>query len=104
MQSKSRIFRVTPRAYSDLLNIGRYTKNKWGISQRNNYLRELDNCFERLCLNAFLGIKRFEINEGYYSLQQGSHVVFYKISEKYIDIIGIPHKSMDIDNYFEDNI
>jgi plasmid stabilization system protein ParE len=31
-------------------------------------------------------------------------VVFYKISEKYIDIIGIPHKSMDIENYFEDNI
>jgi len=35
-----------------------------------------------------------------HSFPQGEHVVFYMIVEKGIDILGIPHKEMDIITYF----
>lgn len=71
-----------------------------GRRQRNRYLGELDACFHWLAKNARLGRHRPEIHEGYYSYAQGVHVIFYLISEEYVDIIGIPHKAMDIDNFF----
>lgn len=33
---------------------------------------------------------------GYRSVPEGSHIIFYVVTDEYVDIIGIPHKSMDI--------
>lgn len=100
MPEPIRKFRITPRAKADLVSIGRYTERVWGRRQRDRYLGELDACFHWLAKNARLGRHRPEIHEGYYSYAQGAHVIFYVISEEYVDIIGIPHKAMDIDNFF----
>ncbi|PUB82993.1 MAG: plasmid stabilization protein [gamma proteobacterium symbiont of Ctena orbiculata] len=93
-------FRVTPRALEDLKNIGRYTEQQWGKRQRNTYLRALEKRFTWLVENPQLGKHRTDIAEGYYSFPQGAHVVFYLIRDNSIDIIGIPHKEMDIITYF----
>ena len=93
-------FRVTPRALDDLKNIGRYTERQWGKRQRNTYLKALEKRFNWLAENQKLGKQRPDIAEGYYSFPQGEHVVFYLIHEKGIDIIGVPHKEMDIISYF----
>ena len=93
-------FRVTPRALEDLKNIGRYTEQQWSKRQRNTYLRVLEKRFSRLAENPQLGKHRTDIAEGYYSFPQGTHVVFYLIRDNSIDIIGIPHKEMDIITYF----
>ncbi|MBT3532412.1 MAG: type II toxin-antitoxin system RelE/ParE family toxin [Rhodospirillaceae bacterium] len=94
-------YRVTPRAFGDLRNIGRYSAATWGKSQRDRYLREIDRRFAWLADNPRLGTHRPDINEGYFCFPQGSHLVFYLIREDGIDIIGIPHKEMDILNYFD---
>jgi toxin ParE1/3/4 len=93
-------FRITPRAREDLKNIGRYTERCWGKAQRNNYLKSLEKRFAWLADNPRLGKHRSDIQDGYYSFPQGEHVVFYLISQDGIDIIGIPHKEMDIISYF----
>ena len=93
-------FRVTPRALEDLKNIGRYTEQQWGKRQRNTYLRALEKRFSWLAENPQLGKHRTDVAEGYYSFPEGEHVVFYMIGEESIDIIGIPHKEMDIITYF----
>ena len=93
-------FRVTPRAQDNLKNIGRYTERQWGRLQRNTYLKALEKRFGWLAANPQLGKHRPEVAEGYYSFPQGEHVVFYLIGENGIDIIGIPHKEMDIIAYF----
>ena len=95
-------YRITPRARDDLKNIGRYTEQHWGTTQRNAYLKELEARFEWLAANPRTGRHRSEIHEGYFSFPQGEHVVFYLIARSYIDIIGIPHKEMDILSYFSD--
>jgi toxin ParE1/3/4 len=43
-----------------------------------------------------LGKHRTDVAEDYYSFPQSEHVVFYLIGDKGIDIIGIPHKEIDI--------
>jgi toxin ParE1/3/4 len=93
-------FRVTPRAEDDLKNIGRHTERQWGKRQRNTYLKALEKRFGWLAENPQLGKHRMDVAEGYYSFPEGAHVVFYLIGDEGIDIIGIPHKEMDIITYF----
>jgi toxin ParE1/3/4 len=93
-------FRITPRAQNDLKNIGRYSEQKWGKSQRNTYLKALEKRFEWLAVNPQFGKHRPDVAAGYYSFPQGEHVVFYLIGGKGIDIIGVPHKQMDTITYF----
>jgi len=93
-------FRVTPRARKDLQNIGRYTERHWSRAQRNSYLKDLERRFAWLADNPRLGKHRSDIHDGYYSFPQGEHVVFYLIGLEGIDVIGIPHKQMDIISYF----
>ncbi len=95
-----RKYRITPRARDDLKNIGRYTLQQWGKTQRNIYLKQLEIRFEWLLENTLLGKHRTDIQEGFYSFPQGEHVVFYLIQNEGIDIIGVPHKEMDILSYF----
>lgn len=97
----SATFRITPRAEQDLIKIGHYTTRQWGVTQRNNYLRDLDKRFQWLAEHPKLGKARPDIEEGYYCYLQGSHLIFYQLNPQGIDIIGLPHKSMDIENYFD---
>ena len=96
-----RRYRVTPRARHDLINIADYTERTWGKTQRNIYLKAIEARFQWLADNPLLGKHRTDVSEGYYSFPQDQHVVFYLIGGNVIDIIGLPHKDMDIINYFE---
>jgi toxin ParE1/3/4 len=91
------VFRITPRAKEDLKSIGRYTLRTWGKKQRNRYLRDMDRRFQWLAKQPQIGKQRPDIKNGYCCYLQGSHLIFYIIHQ---DSIGIPHKSMDIVNYF----
>lgn len=93
-------FRITPRAKEDLKNIGRYTFKNWGKKQRDTYLTDLDKRFAWLARNPQLGKHRPDVQEGYYCFPQGSHLGFYLLREDGIDIIGVPHQNMDVQNYF----
>ncbi len=93
-------YRVTPKALEDLKNIGRYTERRWGTTQRNAYLKTIEKRFDWLASNPQIGKHRPDVAEGYFSFPQGAHVIFYLIAEKGIDIIGLPHKEMDIITYF----
>lgn len=92
--------RVTPRAFEDLKNIGRYTLQQWGRTQRDAYLRGLDARFDWLARNPEAGRKRDEIAPGYRSFSHEAHAVFYLIREDGIGIIGVPHQAMDVPGHF----
>ncbi|GAB6095608.1 type II toxin-antitoxin system RelE/ParE family toxin [Desulfatiferula olefinivorans] len=95
-------YRITPRAYRDLVNIGRYSLEMWGQQQRNAYLKTIEKGFELIAENPYIGRPRSDVKEGYYSCLHGSHVIFYIIRDNGVDIIGVPHQRMDIINYFSD--
>jgi len=93
-------YRITPRAAADLDTIADYTIEKWGLEQLDSYMSALANRFEWLAANPLLGRERNDINMGYRSYPEGSHVVFYIVQDDSIAIIGIPHKSMDVGAFF----
>ncbi|WP_041716941.1 type II toxin-antitoxin system RelE/ParE family toxin [Alloalcanivorax dieselolei] len=93
-------YRVTLRARDDLIAIARYTAANWGRAQRDIYMRNMEQRFVWLAENPSRGRHRQDIKKGYHCYPQGSHLIFYVINEWGIDIIGIPHKRMDIEEHF----
>ena len=94
-------FRVTPRADADLSLIAAYSRRHWGRRQTTAYLNALIERFAWLAENPELGRPRPEILPEIRSFQEGSHVIFYRPRKTVVEIIGVPHMSMDIDSYFQ---
>jgi toxin ParE1/3/4 len=90
-------YRLTPSAKSDLIEIWNYTVETWGEKQAEKYLHDIEDKLNQLAANPELGRQRPEIVSGYYSFPAREHIVFYLISDRHIDIIGILHGKMDID-------
>lgn len=90
-------------AQSDLEDIWLYTFNHWNIDQADAYLLSITNRFAWLADQPGLGRKRDDIKEGYFSFPEGEHIIFYKITDDIVDIIGIPHHSMDVFSHLDAN-
>ncbi len=86
-------------AQQDIISIRDYTMDTWGEEQVSTYLSQLEQRFEWLAQNPRSGKKRDDVKEGYRSFQEGRHVIFYRISEVGIEVIGIPHQSEDIEHH-----
>ncbi|PCI53768.1 MAG: plasmid stabilization protein ParE [Gammaproteobacteria bacterium] len=81
------------------MKIAKYTQLTWGKSQRNDYLKILDNTFKFLVDEPKLGINCGYIREGYNKYPQASHVTYdkeHKVNQ--ILIVRILHKSMDVNS------
>lgn len=94
-------FRITPRAKADLHGIWRYTRKTWNEAQADKYVTALYGRFARLGDRPQAGRHRPDICEGYHCFPQGAHLISYLVREDGIDIIGIPHKELDIQHFFE---
>lgn len=93
-------YTIRQLAENDLEQIWLYTFHEWGIEQADKYLRLLLIRFSWLSKNPRLGKQRDDIKPGYYCFPEGRHLIFYTLTKSGIDIIGIPHQSMDIIDYF----
>ena len=95
------IFTLTEAAKSDLKDIARFTQKRWGIEQRNKYLKVLDDSFHQLASNPATGRSCNEVKTGYYKFPTGSHMIFYrKNGDQKIQIVRILHESMDVEIQF----
>ena len=94
MQAKR--FKVTKRARADLLAIGRFTEKEWGLVQRDYYLKQFDDAFHLLGENPMLGKTCEDVLPGYRKIPQGSHVIYYKVTDS-VEVIRILHERMEPD-------
>jgi len=91
-------FRLTVAAKNDLKNIALYTTERWGLEQRNTYLRQLDEQFKKIAQNPDFGKPCDYIKSGYRKSVIGSHLIFYTCeSSGLINIIRILHRNSDVD-------
>ena len=94
-------FRLTLAAKNDLKQIATYTKDQWGIEQRNTYLRQMDERFHKIALNPTTGKPCDYIKPGYRKSSVGSHIIFYTTEPSdLINIIRILHKNSDVEDKF----
>lgn len=96
-------FALTHKAKADLHSIAIFTTERWGVRQRNLYIKQFDEAFHMLARSPELGRVCDDIMPGYRKFFQGSHIVFYKNGRSSkIEIIRILHKSMDVDTQIRD--
>ncbi len=94
-------FDLTRKAKADLKEIAKFTMKRWGREKRNLYLKQLDEAFFLLAERPSTGKSCNEIRQGYSKFPQGSHIIFFKQTDKNrITIIRILHNSMDVDIHF----
>jgi toxin ParE1/3/4 len=96
-------FRLTAKALADLKSIASYTEDTWGREQRNKYLAKLDECFHILAAKPHMGRSCDDISMGYRKYHVGRHLIFYRLSDKDIEIIRILHDRMDIEIYLPES-
>jgi toxin ParE1/3/4 len=94
-------YSLRQQAQDDLESIWLYSYQEWGAEQADKYIRTLLSRFTWLSENPQLGKQRAEIKPDYYCFPEGMHLVFYKITRDGIDIIGVPHQSMDFITHFD---
>jgi toxin ParE1/3/4 len=94
-----KLFQLSNEAKRDLRSIALFTENRWGRTQRNLYIKQLDEAFLMLARKPNLGISCDYIRDRYKKFPQGSHIIFYKCSTPTnILVVRILHKSMDYDS------
>jgi toxin ParE1/3/4 len=99
----SATYTIHQQALDDLEEIWLYSVQQWSLTQADKYILALFERFTWLAENPFFGKRRDDIKAGYYCFAEGKHLIFYKIADADVEIIGIPHQRMDIVNYFSQN-
>ena len=95
-----RPYLLTAAARQDVVDIGRFTTEKWGRRQRDKYLKQLDDAFKLLSRQPEIGRDADDVKPGFKKFSQGSHIIFYRAgTESKIVVIRILHNSMDVDQH-----
>lgn len=91
---------LSPRAQRDLESIWDDTASRWGMTQAEQYTRQLWQHLVILGGNPAMGRACPEIRAGYYKYPSGSHLVFYQLVADGIDVVRILHARMDYHQHF----
>lgn len=90
---------LSPRAQVDVESIWNYTVAKWGPAQAELYIRGIKEALEVIAIEPQRGQPGDDIRKGYRKYRVGSHIVFYKSTPTYIDVVRILHQRMDYNRH-----
>jgi toxin ParE1/3/4 len=82
------------RARLDLLDIADYTLRTWSSKQAGSYLNRIQDCCERLAVYPMLGRECNQIAHGLRHIEEGQHMIFYRVSDTKVTVVRILHRSM----------
>ncbi|MBN9221139.1 MAG: type II toxin-antitoxin system RelE/ParE family toxin [Mesorhizobium sp.] len=98
MSGESRECRFSPMAEADLEEIWLYTYRQWSLEQADRYQRDLIDTVEDLARGVKAG-RRVDVRAGYFKYPVGQHFVFFRLSEKALDVIRVLHQRMDVERH-----
>jgi len=85
-------------AIEDLESIWDYTARFWDVDQSEKYLRTINHSFEELAEDPLRGKSCEDIRKGYCKFSIGKHLIFYRTTERVLEIVRILHEQMDLPN------
>jgi len=94
--------RLSRAAERQLEEVWFYTLSEWGEEQAEKYVALLEKAQSQLLDNPCLGKPRPDVKSGYRAFQAGKHMIFYRVGQEFLDIIGILHIRMDPGRRFGD--
>ncbi|MBL4744693.1 MAG: type II toxin-antitoxin system RelE/ParE family toxin [Cycloclasticus sp.] len=81
--------KLTPDAADDIENIAEYTFDKWGEIKQYAYLVKIYEAIDHISDNEKIGKERNDIKKGYRAYDINEYLLFYRILENHIDILGV---------------
>ena len=94
-------YRLTPDAQSDLIDIRRFTLDRWGEAQSKKYLSELRQTLRLLAETPSLGKPRPDVGVDVLSFPHVSHVIYYVLHAQQLVVFGVLHKRMVPTNHLD---
>lgn len=92
-------YRLTPDARSDLIEIRRFTFQRWGSEQSRKYLSDLRQTIQLLAETPSLGKHRPDVGSEVQSFPYVSHVIYYVVHEQQLIVFGVLHQRMVPQNH-----
>jgi len=91
--------KLSREARADLKNIDNYTHQTWGRAQADKYLEMIEKGCDLLAKHPTLGRPQDEFFPGLRKYSIGKHYIFYRTTDKGIEVIRILHQAMDISRH-----
>lgn len=93
--TENKIFKLSPSADQDLVNIFHYSIQKFGEKRAELYIKNLNDSFRILAQQPELGKDYGFVRSNLLAYSVVSHIVFFKVSVWGITILRVLHRSMD---------
>jgi toxin ParE1/3/4 len=95
------LLRYTPRAEIDLVEIWRFSAERWDSEQADAYVGQILRTCERLADGTLVGRNADGIQPGLRSRPAGAHVVFYRESADEVLVLRVLHQRMDVPGHID---
>jgi toxin ParE1/3/4 len=89
--STPRSINLSSRARKEFVRIQRYTRQEWGIEQRDVYTRALLSAMNRIAEFPEIGASADDIRPGVRVFPVEEHVIYYRTTPKTLKILRIRH-------------
>lgn len=100
MPKSKRRYRLSPLAEADLEEIWLYTFRQWSVEQAEEYHNAIIAGIEGLASGSNVP-QRTDVRDGYWKYKVGMHVLYFRCSDEYLDVIRILHGRMDVDAHLD---
>jgi len=87
---------LSPLAQQDIINILRYTGERWGEDQLHRYRDKLDDALRLLEQHPEIGHTHAALSEAHRLHTVGAHVMIYRIEPLPISIVRVLHQHMSL--------
>jgi toxin ParE1/3/4 len=90
---------LSPRAQKDIDDIWEYTVAHWNVRQAEIYLHQIQRAIDTVAAEPNIARACDDIRPGYWKYPAGSHVIFFRITDKGINVVRILHSRMDFERH-----
>lgn len=73
-----------------------YTFQQWSQEQAESYHRTIISALEDLISGNKIA-QQTDVREGYWKYRVGMHIIYFQLSDNYLDVIRILHVRMDVE-------
>lgn len=87
----SRRVRLTSEAQDDFRDILQYTRETWGVKQRDTYEARLKRGLRNLATFPEMGRARTDLGPGLRSFPIEHHLVIYRVDDDAVRVVRIVH-------------
>ncbi len=93
-------YKLTYAAKEDLKGIWRYSVNAWGRNQAIKYRDEIKLAIKLIAKSPERGRPRDDVRPAYRAFKVGKHLIFYRKTNGWIEIVRILHEQMNFGSHF----